>query len=194
MSLAGTEIKAALNSGAWTAYRDGKPITADELKIGSNSVDVTLSSRLLRVRPSRWFVAIDPHDPHSQSTEEIEIGENGFILYPEDFVLGCVPECFDCAAAIPPFGYFVPCYEGRSTCARIGLQSHMTAGFGDYGFGSNGECFTLELKAALPVILRAGMRIGQIEFRALSGHPDRYTGAYTQQIGPTCAVLGRERF
>ncbi len=86
-------------------------------------------------------------------------------------------------------------YEGRSTCARIGLASHITAGFGDYGFAGS---FTLEIvnHAHYPIQLRPGMRIGQVAFDEVL-EPELYTGAYSgtnHSDGPVPPKLGPDRF
>ena len=40
MALSDTGIRKALAAGVWKAYRDGKRIWADDLKLGQNSVAV----------------------------------------------------------------------------------------------------------------------------------------------------------
>jgi deoxycytidine triphosphate deaminase len=45
------------------------------------------------------------------------------------------------------------------------------------------------------LLLRAGMRIGQVSFQAVLGCKAQYQGAYTDQHdGPKAPVLGTKRF
>jgi dCTP deaminase len=78
---------------------------------------------------------------------------------------------------------------------RLGIASHVTAGFGDYGFK---DYWTLEIvnMGKVSVILRPGMRIGQISFEAVY-EPLEYEGAY-KDVGelpePKAPKLGKDRF
>jgi dCTP deaminase len=57
-------------------------------------------------------------------------------------------------------------FEGKSSLGRIGLATHITAGFIDPGFEGN---ITLEIKneASYPILLTCGMKIGQICFYSM---------------------------
>ena len=80
--------------------------------------------------------------------------------------------------------------EGKSSLGRLGLMIHSTAGYIDPGW--NGQ-ITLELSnvANLPILLRPGMRIGQISFERMSSPVDVPYGApglgshYQGQVGAT---------
>lgn len=205
--LAGTEIARALDSQVWKAYRDGERIEAKDLKINPHSVDVSLDAWILRPRRSSTVEAIDPRNPATQWTEGFEMPESGWILRPGDFVLGATRERFECSTALQTkipsvrFGerdlsawtYFHGVYDGRSTCARLGITSHQSAGYLDYGYSG---CVTVELSTMVPVVLFPGMRIGQISFSPVQGVPDEYNGAYSQgwPEGPRAAELGKHRF
>jgi len=69
---------------------------------------------------------------------------------------------------------------GRSSIGRLGLFVHVTAGFIDPGFRGR---LTLELVATQPVIVRPGMRIGQIVYQTLSGEYQEYSGRYQNDDG-----------
>ena len=69
---------------------------------------------------------------------------------------------------------------GRSSIGRLGLFVHVTAGFIDPGFRGR---LTLELVATQPVIVRPGMRIGQIVYQTLSGEYQEYRGRYQGDSG-----------
>jgi dCTP deaminase len=189
----------------------------NDLTIGPHSIDVTLSSNFMRQNPRGWDVSysgeirhlvIDPHLPNAeQLVEYMPFEQDSYVLQPGDFILGCTRERFvstrrtkasphDTNECQNP--YFTQMYDGRSTMGRLGILSHVTAGYGDYGFEGN---FTLEISnvGRAAVKLYAGMRIGQISFHATSclseAGPLPYDGAYPLQRGaPVAPVLGRERF
>lgn len=81
-------------------------------------------------------------------------------------------------------------FAGKSTLGRLGISTHVTAGFIDPGF--EGE-ITLELLNASPVPFRLepGMKIGQITFQRVEGVVGRPYGTagnhYQGQVGPTKA-------
>jgi len=151
--------------------------------VGPNSYDVRLSSELLRVWPNRWeynVAFIDPKLP--QNTTRHTIPDSGLVIQPGELWLGCTIESIGS-------DHFVPMYDGRSTIGRMGLFSHVTAGFGDVGFAQQ---WTLELVATLPIVLYAGMRIGQISFHGVSDTTMSYKHghSYAGQSGPTEGKAG----
>lgn len=192
-------IRNLMAVGTLRAYRyaDGeeKRLVVEDLHIGTNSIDVSLSNQFLRPKlgfSSGGYVdAYEPtslaHDPYVTET---------LVLHPGETTLGCTRERFEIGAV--PFGdtycQVAPMYDGRSTCGRLFLASHITAGYGDVGFAS---AWTLELKnmSEFPLVLHAGMRIGQVSFALVLGDTGRYQGAYTEQHrGPKAPQLGKERF
>jgi dCTP deaminase len=211
MLVDGHTIEQQLINGKWKAFRDGRPATAGHLKIGSNSIDVTLGDKLL-VRESNSF--IDPYDPSTAQYREIfptDADEHDpyFMLMPNTLYLGFVRERFEVRepVAIPvtdgPFKpryfayvYAIPMIDGRSTLGRLGVTVHETAGFGDFGFEG---CFTLEIATRELTKLYVGMRIAQVSFQlTLGGVVNKlYAGAYSgkDHIGaPVPPRLGRDRF
>jgi dCTP deaminase len=70
---------------------------------------------------------------------------------------------------------YVPIIEGKSSIARLGIQIHMTAGFGDTGFVNR---WTLEVKVTHPTILPVGVRFCQISFTQVLGEITPYSGKY----------------
>lgn len=79
-----------------------------------------------------------------------------------------------------PNGY-VGQYQGRSSVGRAFIQSHQTAGWIDSGF--NGQ-ITLEITAHdKPVILKSGMRIGQLIVSESMKTDILYNGKYQNQKG-----------
>jgi dCTP deaminase len=160
-------------------------------------VDVTLGPVLYELALADGHSFIDPHD--QGSVKFIEHKFESFVLEPRKLYLGSVNEAFACHAPAMVFpgdgqehnARFVSMYDGRSTCARIGLASHVTAGFGDYGFAAP---YTLECHVVhdIPFKVYAGMRIGQVFFEQVA-EPDHYMGAYTGH-GQVLPVLGPGRF
>jgi dCTP deaminase len=146
-----------------------------ENQIGPNSYDVRISDTL-----KTYSLGISRHlDPKKQNkTKTIEIPKSGYILKPGKLYL---------ASTIESIGskYFIPMYEGRSSMARLGIQSHISAGFGDIGFISK---WTLEINVMHPVKIYPGMRIGQIYFHRINQEYNfkeyQYKGKYLIQKDP----------
>lgn len=118
-------------------------------------------------------------------TEEVHAAQGEpFMLHPGEFVLGSTLE----RVTLP--GDIVGRLEGKSSLGRLGLLTHVTAGFCDPGFSGY---LTLELSnvSNLPITLYKGMRVGQISFFAMttpSEHPYGSPGLesrYMDQRGPT---------
>lgn len=218
MKLGGIALARQFQSGNWRAYRNNNLMDPNDVEklIGPNSIDVTLHEKLLVIdsvspQGERWLCpedcVIDPHDPDSITWKEVIIPEEGYILGPNDFVLGAVNERFVCSdpvitrvsqevnGIVTYRSHFAPMYEGRSTCARIGIESHLSAGFGDYFFEG---CFTLEAtnSSTYGIRLYKNMRIGQVAFEEIF-EPKIYKGAYSQENhydGPVAPKLGKDRF
>jgi len=155
------------------------PFTIENL--GPNSYDVTLNKTLLIYRQSTLDCKKD------NSTQKIEISKNGTILLPGQLYIGCTNEC-------ATSDKYVPMYEGRSSMGRLGISSHITAGFGDIGWGflsSEGKrictnpTWTLEITVVKPTIIYPNIRIGQVYFLKTFGSAKvKYTGKYTFQDEP----------
>jgi len=125
----------------------------DANSLEDSALDVTLGA-----------VILEPVEPLIDLKKEIkfirhEIGLDGFTLHPGMFYLGVTNE-FTYTPKHKPF------YNGRSSCGRSGLASHITAGTGDIGFAGH---WTLELFVQIPTIIYAGMPIGQITFVKVEG-------------------------
>lgn len=71
---------------------------------------------------------------------------------------------------------YVPCIDGCSSLARMGVSIHETAGFGDFGWGydtdlrnASDPVWTLEVSVKVSMKLYKGMRIAQVYFQNLLG-------------------------
>ncbi len=138
-----------------------------ESQLGPNSYDVHLSSRLATYISQVLDCKIN------NKVEYFEIPEDGIILKPGVLYLGSTVEAIGS-------DFFVPMYEGRSSMARLGIQSHISAGFGDIGFKSN---WTLEITVVQPVRIYPNVKIGQIYFHRVNEDAKikLYDGKYKNQ-------------
>lgn len=138
----------------------------DEDNLGPNSYDVRLDSQLVVYDE----VILDPRRKNRCHT--IHIPESGLVLQPGRLYLGRTIEYTESPSHIPM-------YDGRSSLGRLGVASHVTAGFGDLGFRGR---WTLELSVVQPVWVYPGMRIGQLSWHNPDGMiMDRYHGKYQGQ-------------
>ncbi len=216
MMIDGYTLSEAIRSGKWKAFIDEVPSKPEDFNIGTNSVNLTLGNRLIAQTISSQVV--DPvDDPESLSWRDLKPNSFGkYLLMPGDFCLGYARERIEAHEPLwikhtkrefveenvtmqTPFEqlmYFVPMFEGRSTMGRLGLAMHITAGFGDYGFGAN---FTMEINnvSKRPMMLTPGMQVAQLHFESVTPgvHKLFYSGAYAgRNGGPHAPVLGRDRF
>lgn len=150
------------------------------------SIDLRLGNDF-RVFRNSTHVAIDPQVHQPDLTEEIIVADDGaFVLHPGQFALGTTLERI--ALPVDVLGKL----EGKSSLGRLGLMIHSTAGYIDPGWDGQ---VTLELSnvANLPILLRPGMRIGQISFERMSSPVDLPYGSpelgshYQGQRGATAA-------
>lgn len=129
------------------------------------SVDVRLGADF-RVFRNSSHVAIDPEKHQPDLTEQVVVEDDGaFVLHPGQFALGTTLE-----RIVVPDDLLAK-LEGKSSLGRLGLMIHSTAGYIDPGWDGQ---ITLELSnvANLPILLRPGMRIGQISFERMSSPVD----------------------
>lgn len=138
----------------------------DEDNLGPNSYDVRLDDELVVYDE----VILDPRRNNRFHT--IRIPETGLVLQPGRLYLGRTMEYTESPCHIP-------LYDGRSSLGRLGVASHVTAGFGDLGFCGK---WTLELSVVQPVRIYPGMRVGQLSWHCPNGMiMDRYHGKYQGQ-------------
>ena len=125
----------------------------DDSLINPSSLDVRLGEGFSKVSPAN--VCIDPSDPLSFRTQRISTGS--YKLLPGDTVLSTIQEHITLPADIS--GKMM----GKSSLGRLGLDNSSVAGWIDCGF--TGE-LVIELSnhSKHPILLRQGMKIGQLVF------------------------------
>lgn len=126
------------------------------------SIDVHVDRYFHVAVSGKWHTWADPRvssDDCFSERIEVEQGKS-FSINPGAFVLASTFE----RLTVPP--NMVARFEGKSSLARIGLLTHVTAGFIDPGFEGY---VTLELKNLMPVnfIITPGMKIGQVCFEEM---------------------------
>jgi dCTP deaminase len=160
--------------------------------LGPNSYDVCLNPKLLVYDlPAGATLDMKRENP----TRSLVIPEEGLVLEPGILYLGCSNETATSHR-------FVPMFEGRSSIGRLGINTHITAGFGDVGWGyvpdENGRLvcqfptWTLEIEVVHPIRVYPNVRIGQVYFVTPDGEVTYYQGKYTRQKEPQASQLFKD--
>ncbi len=147
-------------------------------KIEENFVKVTLGDSL-KVYDTP-FLKTDEKAP----IKEIIIPKEGLVLQPNELYIGRTVEYTE------TYG-FVPVLSGMEELTTVGMEIHITAGFGDNGFKGT---WTLEIVCTNPIKVYPGMPIGQIYYYPIIGNENDkfYEGKYLGQIEPTASKLYEE--
>lgn len=161
MILSGLEIKKRLGT-------DIHITDFDEKRLNPNSYNLRLHNELMVYDEE----VLDMKKPHK--TKSIIIPEEGFVLEPGVLYLGRTVEKTHTKN-------LVPMLEGRSSTGRLGLESHICAGFGDVGF--NGF-WTLEITVVMPLRIYPNVEICQIFYHLIEGEYQEYrSGKYQNNDG-----------
>lgn len=162
-------IKEGLSQGIY--------VDSSQDKIGENYITVTLSN-MLKTYETPLLETTSPNP-----SQTILIPETGFILEPNKLYLGSTNEY------TKTDGY-VPVLSGLLELATLGMEIHITAGFGDNGFEGT---WTLEIICSNPTIVYPNMEIGRVYYYPLIGDDKiKYRGKYFGQIDPTESRLAKE--
>lgn len=173
--LSGKEIKKNVDEGLIVI----KPFSLDQLN--PNSYNVTLHPKLKAYDLPRCHGVLD--SKRDNPFYEIEIPPAGFILVPGVLYIGRTVEYTETYNLVPR-------YDGRSSTGRLGIFSHVTAGFGDVGFCGT---WTLEIVVIHPVRVYPNMKIGQLSYCNVVGETTDYDGKYQNQIDATPSRLFLDR-
>ncbi|MCA9378887.1 dCTP deaminase [Candidatus Dojkabacteria bacterium] len=164
MVLADKTIKRLLRT------REIKIAPFDPQRLQPCSYDVGLGTDFLVFDNAKGSV-IDPEQDNSKLMRKIRASrKDPFVLHPNQFALGVTAE------EIGVSDSYVCILNGKSSLGRLGLVIHATAGFLDPG---NSLRLTLELfnVSTMPIILRPGMKIGQVVFEQLTESCERPYGS-----------------
>jgi len=140
-------------------------INANPEHINGASIDITIGDRILVEENTMRGSVIDLKEKESLNMKEVIIGEQGYILLPDDFILATSVETFNLPDNIAAE------YKLKSSLARSGLQ-HLMAGWCDPGW--NNSKLTLELTNVTQyhgLLIKPGMKIGQMVFFACEPVP-----------------------
>jgi dCTP deaminase len=150
----------------------------DKSRINPNSYNLRLGKRLLVYIPDEGKDTVVLDMKKDNPVSELEIGKKGVVLLPGILYLGETMEHTETP-------HYVPIIEGRSSVGRLGIQVHVTAGFGDIGFKGK---WTLEITVVHPVRVYAEVEICQIAYTTSYGKITPYQGKYSNQKGavPSC--------
>lgn len=157
---------------------------ADLTAIGPSSVDVHLGDEILGLESG---IVLDPEIDQSGAWAPLERDQDGRWrldrLHP---YLGVTAERITISTR------HVGLLHGISSLGRLFLLIHVTAGLVDAGWVESR--LTLELMPlAAPILLRPGMRIGQITLHEMSSEcVQPYSGKYQSDQGATPSRMFRE--
>ncbi len=146
-------------------------------KIGANYIFVTLGDNLKVYNTSLLDIK------NKNEFKTIIIPSSGILLEPNKLYLGRTNEY------TKTYGY-VPLLSGLDELATLGMEIHITAGFGDNGFEGT---WTLEIVCTNPTIVYPNMLIGKLYYYPLVGASSiRYQGKYFKQVDPTESKISSE--
>lgn len=193
MILSGLEIKKELNNNifiepfnesqlnpnSYNLRLDNKLLvySSDEYPIKKQRIGIGCSNPYIVNHPS---MILDMKKPNP--TKEIIIPDSGYVIYPGAIYLAKTVE------RTKTFKY-VPFIEGRSSIARLGLQVHITAGFGDVGFDGY---WTLELQCAQPIRIYPNVEVCQIYYHEMKGEYLPYSSKYNHNNDVQASMLYKD--
>jgi len=149
----------------------------DETHINPNSYNLKLHNKLLIY--TEPVLDMKKNNP----TRELIIPPEGLVLKPGELYLGRTVEYTETIG-------FVPKLDGRSSIGRLGVFTHVTAGFGDNGFKGY---WTLEIKAVKPIRVYADVEFVQIYYNTLKGELTEYkNGKYQSNDGVQSSMLYKD--
>lgn len=116
-------------------------------------------------------------------TKKLVIPEEGLVLEPNKLYLGRTNE-------FTKTQEFVPVLSGLDEIATLGMEIHITAGFGDNGFEGT---WTLEIICSNKTKVYPNMVIGRVYYHPIVGDSSiRYKGKYFGQIDATESKISAE--
>ena len=140
--------------------------------LNPNSYNVHLADEIIQYDK---HIVLDMKKKDNRYTKKI-IPESGLTLYPNTLYIGSIKETVSSDK-------FISAIDGRSSIGRLGMQVHLTAGFGDIGFHGT---YTLEMTVIQPLRIYPDFQIAQVYFEKPDGKINfLYHGRYQNQKDPT---------
>nr|DAS58551.1 MAG TPA: dCTP deaminase dUTPase [Caudoviricetes sp.] len=171
--LTGKEIKRLIGTGQINIS------DYDEKRVNPNSYNLRIGNKI-GYYPMNEYHEYASHDidheypiyyldsKKENEMEVVTIPDDGIILTPGMLYLASTMEKVKADGVIP-------CISGRSSMARLGIEIHRTAGFGDIGADMK---WTLEITVVHPVKIYPGQELCQIYFEYPDGEYENYHGKY----------------
>lgn len=162
--LSGNAIRAAVEKG------EIQITPFDEALLNPASVDLRLGETFVRYRRIANDIGEErPLDSRKENPIWTNgIGPSGYDLEPGELYLMHTAERVATKR-------FVPVLDGKSSIGRLGIWTHVSAGFGDPGFDGQ---WTLEVVVTRRVRVYAGMKFAQMRFHTIEGQLSLYAGNY----------------
>lgn len=148
----------------------------DPSRVGPNSINLCLHDELVVYDELILDMA------KNNRTSRIKIPKEGFVLEPGKIYLGRTVEWTETRG-------YVPMLEGRSSTGRLGLDVHISAGFGDNFFEG---AWTLELRVVQSLKIYPFVAVAQIHYHEITGAGDGYQGKYQGAKDIQSSQLWRE--
>ena len=163
----------------------GVIIGAEKENVNACSIDITLDDVIMIETSQEQWGIVDLKAKESVEMQPVKLSETGYHLDPGEFILASTREVFNLPNDIA-------CeYKLKSTLARNGLDNAL-ATWCDPGW--HNSKLTLELKNNMrnhQLLLKPGMKIGQIIFYSVAPVPDRVSykirGQYNSQDAVTAS-------
>ena len=152
-------------------------VNGGDIALEPIGISVHLGNELMVLEKGQ---TIDLSQKQDIKTSTIDISEEGYVLKPNDFVLGVTQE------SVKVDKDLITILDGRSTLARLGVTIHLSATYLD-GTPFFAENSVLEIKNVgnCNLILKAGDRVGTYVFAQLTEpiHGDDGENPYHNQNG-----------
>lgn len=172
-------------------------------KLGTNSIDLTLSEQYKAYTSVfRYLLNKQTSGSNIPVTEDFYLDSkknNDYldITFPEDGLVLLPGQLYICSTnEYTETHNHVPLLSGKSSLARLGLNIHITAGFGDVGFCGK---WTLELSVVAPLKIYPNMPIAQIYYETISEIPNipyyqKPSAKYHNQMVPETSKMHLNNF
>lgn len=154
-----------------------------EHNLQSSSYDLRLSGKFLIPKDEGDVLDINKREDYT----EVDAREEPFILHPDNFILGASVEYLKFPDFISGILF------ARSSIGRKGIEIHPSAGWFDAGFEGK-AVFEISSVRKKPILLRPGIRIGQMVFVYLTEATYKpYDGKYKGQNEPVGSLIHKDK-